>query len=263
MSRRRRNDFWWARKSGSCWPCAAWISLALFFASLLIAVLVSDAQLHKTLGYGIFSSSAASQPNAGESHTGGEQPPPPPKPQQRQQRQEPLLEQQIAVPDSRGLNMTDLVLIHIGKCGGTKVFQWLQYNKRLYHEVHEVPGLVRAVFEERLYVVSPLIVWLRDPIYRFRSAFDWLRAVIDFPNCNATAHCEIPYAPYYMSVIKQTGHAFPEHRWYEKLMLYFRDANQLAESLPQHLTLTSQTWVVYSYSSRDCQKLCVNDADQP
>ena len=73
--------------------------------------------------------------------------------------------------------------IHIGKCGGTFVNEWLRKglrrgeagNDRYYHRVHVNRPDVEELAGRRDVVVA--IVWVRDPKQRFRSAFDYHRAL--------------------------------------------------------------------------------------
>lgn len=87
--------------------------------------------------------------------------------------------------------------------------------------------------------MSSFIIWIRDPISRFRSAFDYQKWVIEAPwPPNGCSYGDIVDEPTHecpdihrMVLKKDTGHAFPDHLEYEELMLRFRDANHLAESL--------------------------------
>jgi hypothetical protein len=82
------------------------------------------------------------------------------------------------------------------------------------------------------------IVWVRDPVERFRSAYDYSRAVI---TTNTTGMTEENFEQRchpgstdcldHWWVLNKviTGHAYEEE--YERLILHFKDANAVAEAL--------------------------------
>jgi hypothetical protein len=84
---------------------------------------------------------------------------------------------------------------------------------------------------------SRYVVWVRDPVDRFESAYDFQRAVIltnttgmrvmgNHLPCQLSSAC---LAPGHIKQKLETGHAFQEH--FEELMLHFPDANAVGESL--------------------------------
>jgi hypothetical protein len=79
-----------------------------------------------------------------------------------------------AAPHGRLAQRSSRVLyIHVGKCGGSSVWTWLRRASIDFDEVHlHRPG----PFQERAY--SHFIVWVRDPIDRFVSAFNYQKAVL-------------------------------------------------------------------------------------
>eukprot|EP00040_Diaphanoeca_grandis_P031218 m.186386 g.186386 ORF g.186386 m.186386 type:complete len:356 (+) comp32265_c0_seq2:224-1291(+) len=68
-----------------------------------------------------------------------------------------------------------LEFIHIGKCGGTFINEWLKHNAFspwCYEQTH-----VRKVNENNSEDRRMYLVWVREPMQRFRSAFDFECAV--------------------------------------------------------------------------------------
>jgi hypothetical protein len=63
------------------------------------------------------------------------------------------------------VNSTEkLLFLHIGKCGGTFIDSWLHTERVPFTEAH----MWRPSVDDRVY--SRYIVWVRDPVERFRSA---------------------------------------------------------------------------------------------
>eukprot|EP00040_Diaphanoeca_grandis_P031217 m.186381 g.186381 ORF g.186381 m.186381 type:complete len:355 (+) comp32265_c0_seq1:391-1455(+) len=68
-----------------------------------------------------------------------------------------------------------LEFIHIGKCGGTVINEWLKYNKFspwCFEKTHVKKVNKNDAEDRRMY-----LVWVREPMQRFRSAFDFSCAV--------------------------------------------------------------------------------------
>ena len=116
------------------------------------------------------------------------------------------------------MNSINLKFIHIGKCGGTNVCN--QTNLVQYH-------LQRNYKNNENY-----IIWLRNPIKRFVSAFYYVKNVIntDISNLNITKisldNCLAPAK--IINKIKK-GYAYSKH--YDNLVNHFKTANELAESI--------------------------------
>jgi len=138
----------------------------------------------------------------------------------------------------------NLTLIHIGKCGGTSLVDWItihtpeilaHYNMSTSPNNHTCEyHMVRPELDQ----TDNYIVFVRDPIARFQSAYDWQRSVIDTPipeemmGDNTTFTCKMSDtcpAPRRARQKAKTGHAYPLA--FEALMLHFDDANHLAESI--------------------------------
>lgn len=129
--------------------------------------------------------------------------------------------------------------MHIGKCGGTTIGWWLYSVKRQfvgttasgYHEHH----MNRRYAEPDESGTSNFLVWVRDPVARFRSAYDWQLSVINAPvpahanpgwTCSLGPDCPSPGK---VATKAHTGHAYTVS--FEEQMLHFDSANHLAESI--------------------------------
>jgi hypothetical protein len=126
----------------------------------------------------------------------------------------------------------DLLFVHIGKCGGTFIRSWLQKEQVPHTEAH----MWRPSVDDRSF--SRYVVWVRDPVERFRSAYDFSRAVIlanisgmtkqNFKEMcpGISTKCLVPGKVLYKVLY---GHVYTEQ--YERLVLHFEDANAVAEAL--------------------------------
>jgi hypothetical protein len=130
-------------------------------------------------------------------------------------------------PSARGL-----LFIHVGKCGGTFINEWLRQARVPFTQAH----MWRPPVDDEQY--DRYIVWVREPVVRFRSAYDFSRAVI---LTNTTGMTKANYHQMCQHLSTQclapnkvlrkvlSGHAYSEP--YEQLILRFMDANQVAEAL--------------------------------
>ncbi|WP_425101274.1 hypothetical protein [Tropicibacter sp. S64] len=125
-------------------------------------------------------------------------------------------------PMAHGLE--PVTLVHIGKCGGTSIRRSFVEAGIDVHELHMRKAPLDA---SRRYVV-----WVRDPIKRFISAFNHSKSICQFdvsgmaPGSATLANCP---APMRIETKIRTGRAYPDE--YEYLMAQFETANDLAESL--------------------------------
>lgn len=122
-------------------------------------------------------------------------------------------------------NNNKLHFIHIGKCGGTSLVNFFKQKGIEYKQSHlKRPDL----FEPN----QRYIIWIRDPLNRFISAFNHSKEIVNFDisqlkgkmpsihNCQAPQRIELK--------IKR-GYAYEKD--YEYLINRFESANHLAESL--------------------------------
>mmetsp|Transcript_28818 Transcript_28818/g.93078 ORF Transcript_28818/g.93078 Transcript_28818/m.93078 type:complete len:293 (+) Transcript_28818:89-967(+) len=127
---------------------------------------------------------------------------------------------------------TDVLYIHVGKTGGTFLDYWLWKQEISFTEAH----MWRPSVDDSQY--SRYVVWVRDPVERFRSAYDYSRAVILTDTTGMTeenfhrlchSHTANCLEPWWVLNKVLTGHAYDAE--YERLILHFKDANQVAEAL--------------------------------
>ena len=117
-----------------------------------------------------------------------------------------------------------LKFIHIGKCGGTSI---VKFFKSAGHPLEQYHLRKPPLFDRANY-----IVWIRDPIKRFVSAFNHSKSIATFDisllngDKPSLANCQ---APQRIQWKIDSGSAYPGE--YEALLQRFESANQLAESL--------------------------------
>lgn len=129
--------------------------------------------------------------------------------------------------------------IHIGKCGGTAIDNWLTQKSLRHHEIHGTQPSHAFLSRVKLF-----IVFVRDPLARFVSAFEYQRAVIDADATNIRKEHPCPanappgtpcsFAPDKVLFKALYGAVYPDPKGggrFEPLMRSFRDANDLAEHL--------------------------------
>ena len=117
------------------------------------------------------------------------------------------------------MNTINIKFIHIGKCAGTTI-------------VKQIPKLVEYHLLRNYKDNEKYIIWIRNPIERFVSAFNYVKNVINTDTSkfkkkkisldNCLAPCKIIHK------IK-TGYAYSKQ--YDNLVNYFYTANELAESI--------------------------------
>lgn len=124
---------------------------------------------------------------------------------------------------------TECTFIHVGKCGGTYISEQFP----MFRHVH----MGRPMYDEN----TKYILWIRNPLSRFVSAFNHAVNLINFDvsGYDFDSLYSNPDTPYYRLPNKiknklETGKVFGE--WstgeeYEELVKFFGTANHLAESL--------------------------------
>jgi hypothetical protein len=109
--------------------------------------------------------------------------------------------------------------IHIGKCGGTYIQK--TFNLMEFH-------LQKPSFE----IHTKYIIWIRNPLTRFISAFNHSMNIINFDFDGADIdklsldNCQ---APYRIKFYHENNYAFSKE--YDELILFFKTPNYLAESI--------------------------------
>jgi hypothetical protein len=120
------------------------------------------------------------------------------------------------------MNSINLKFIHIGKCGGTNVCKKLYPNKNTgdYH-------LKRNYKSDEKY-----IIWIRNPLERFVSAFNMSYNIINADTSNLNKNnltLDNCLAPERFRYKMTHDHTFTKR--YDYLINYFKTANKLAESI--------------------------------
>jgi hypothetical protein len=115
-------------------------------------------------------------------------------------------------------------LIHIGKCGGTAILTFFKNQGIKLSEFH----LKKPDIEENF----RFIIWIRNPLHRFVSAFNHSYAIINTDTTNLDINNLTIYnslAPGRIMYKMKHDHTFSKE--YDDLINYFKTANNLAESL--------------------------------
>jgi hypothetical protein len=123
--------------------------------------------------------------------------------------------------------MTNICLIHIGKCGGTSIMSKLK-NSKSNSKLN-----IREYHLNRDYKINEqYIIWIRNPLKRFVSAFYFSYNLIntntdklDINNLNLN-NCLAPYRIRYKML---NTHRYTFSLRYDYLINYFKTANNLAE----------------------------------
>ena len=169
--------------------------------------------------------------------------PPPPRSAAPTRAVGPVVLAPFVAPQPQWSSDDVLRFVHIGKCGGTTIDHWLRSVKDKF--IGTATSGYESYHMNQLYMESPyaghsnFVVWVRDPIDRFQSAYDWQLSVINAPipdplpegwSCKLGPGCPAPEHSRYKA---ETGHAYPygEGPAYEEMMLHFDSANHLAESI--------------------------------
>lgn len=125
------------------------------------------------------------------------------------------------------LNKNVIKFMHIGKCGGTTV----SYNFKISDELHN----------HFLFKLKPvarhdyIILWIRNPIKRIISAFNFAKYLIKF-DCskiqnvnNLNIHTNIGHERIKQKIKLRTKYMFSQK--FDYLITYFKDVNDFLESL--------------------------------
>lgn len=119
------------------------------------------------------------------------------------------------------------VLIHIGKTGGSTIFELLKMyypNIKQYH----------CHWERDYKPNEKHIIWIRNPITRFVSAFNYSHHLVTY-NCTNKKPQDINMSNcLYPPLIKQkikNNRTYSIGKTYDKLINFFKSANNLAEGL--------------------------------
>ena len=116
-----------------------------------------------------------------------------------------------------------IVLIHIGKTGGrfikTKLTNNYDKNLKQYH-----CGLDKYLTDKEQY-----IIWIRNPISRFVSAFNYINTIINLKKKNLTDEEKKNKNVKHFFNVKHVSDEYNPR--YKKSLNFFGSANKLAESL--------------------------------
>ena len=174
---------------------------------------------------------------------------------------------------------TSLSFIHIGKCGGTTVRTWLDgiRNSGLkFRHIHlskmhlrhsHLQGDADRVAKQAATHERKFIIWLRDPLERFRSAYEYQHAIVTADTSKFTLTPGVDYRaslaakvvpgnshrlvtricelgpgcldPYYLTKKRVLGFAYST--LFDKLNEKFPTANDLAEGLSSEHESTRRT----------------------
>lgn len=126
---------------------------------------------------------------------------------------------------SKNKNKPELHFIHIGKCGGTSLVNFFLENSIQFKQFH----LTRPdLFEPN----QRYIIWVRDPIKRFISAFNHSKEIVNFDVSQLKGekpsihNCQAP-----QKIERKIKRGYAYESGYEYLINRFESANHLAESL--------------------------------
>lgn len=120
-----------------------------------------------------------------------------------------------------------IAFIHIGKTGGTTIYHLLQnlFSNTIHNHKYIAYHLKKNYKKDEYY-----IIWIRNPIERFVSAFNQsyygIHTDINTISSFDINHCLIPN-----KMKKSMNQSYIFSREYDLLMREFKNANDLAESL--------------------------------
>jgi len=113
--------------------------------------------------------------------------------------------------------------IHVGKCGGSTLGFMFKKKFKFYKEYHHHKNYKKN---------EKYIIWLRNPLSRFVSAFNMSKSIISFKFNKYTKanrnNCICPFL-IYRALKRNTKYIFSNN--YDTLIKKFKSANNLAESL--------------------------------
>jgi hypothetical protein len=114
--------------------------------------------------------------------------------------------------------------IHIGKCGGSYIKNTLKIP-----EYHFWPTRIK---QPKYKKNEHYIIWIRDPIKRYISAFNYARSIINTKKSKKQLHTiNKKTSPCPKREIKKIKTGVAYNKKYDNLILYFKSANHLAEAL--------------------------------
>ena len=117
------------------------------------------------------------------------------------------------------LDMKTIKFIHIGKCGGSTIRQNLT-DIQYYHLSREYD------------TGENYIIWIRNPIHRFVSAFYYVKNLIEMNVDNINIE-DVTFQNYFSppEIIRKIQNGQVYSKEYEKLVCSFQTVNELAESI--------------------------------
>ncbi|MGH8556122.1 MAG: sulfotransferase family 2 domain-containing protein [Methylococcales bacterium] len=120
--------------------------------------------------------------------------------------------------------MPDIKFIHIGKCGGSYLRHFFKKNKIGLDSIH----LKKPVHK----INNKYIIFVRNPLSRFVSAFNYLHSIVNFDATNLdVGQLSLENCPAPVKIRKKMLTGFAYNQEFDYLVNSFESANDLAECI--------------------------------
>lgn len=122
-------------------------------------------------------------------------------------------------------SISDIKFIHIGKCGGTSIVHYLAKKGISISSYH----MKRPPLNENI----KYVMWVRDPIDRFVSAFNHLRDIVNFPTYSIKniKELRLDNCPAPQKIINKINNGFAFSKELDECIKKFNSAEMLISSL--------------------------------